>query len=191
MPAYGGPPVGSRGQGGGGFPTWALVLVIVVLVLFFGGGIMAVLSIYGVRKYIANAKTAEARNALGQIARDAATAYERESVSGSTIQHRVCPSASSPVPADRNLVSGKKYQSTAAEWNVDKAREAGFACLRFEMAMPQYYQYQYDGTSADFTGTARGDLNGDGVFSTFTIQGKVQNDALILAPSIQETNPEE
>jgi type IV pilus assembly protein PilA len=45
-------------------------LMIVVAIV----GILSVLAIYGVRKYVANAKTAEARNSLGQIAKDAATA---------------------------------------------------------------------------------------------------------------------
>ncbi len=190
MPAYGAPPVVQRPpQQGGGFPTWALVLVITLVVLVFGGGILAVLSIYGVRKYIANAKTAEARNSLGQIAKDAAAAYEREGLGDGG--HRVCPSARVPVPADQSFVSGRKYQSTPSEWEVDRARDAGFACLGFSLSYPQYYQYRYDATSSDLTGTARGDLNGDGVFSKFVVRGQVQGGRLLLAPSIEETNPEE
>src|SRR5580698_2325224 len=56
-------------------------LMIVVAII----GILAVLAIYGVRKYLANAKTAEARNSLGQIAKDAATEYERESMAGTVL----------------------------------------------------------------------------------------------------------
>src|SRR5260370_37732809 len=49
-------------------------LMIVVAIV----GILAVLAIYGVRKYLANAKTAEARNSIGQIAKDAATQRSEE-----------------------------------------------------------------------------------------------------------------
>ncbi len=43
-------------------------------------GVLAVLAIYGVRKYIANAKTAEARNNLGQISKDSSSAFDRDEV---------------------------------------------------------------------------------------------------------------
>ena len=50
-------------------------------------GILAVLAVYGVRKYIANSKTTEARNALGQIAKDAATAL-RDGIDVERYPHR-------------------------------------------------------------------------------------------------------
>jgi type IV pilus assembly protein PilA len=179
---YGAPPVNRRQQGGG-FPTWAIILVVVVLLLVFGGGIMAVLSIYGVRKYIANAKTAEARNSLGQMGKDAVSAFEEN--------RRICPSASSPVPRNESFVSARKYQSSDSEWEVDRFRNAGFACLHFSMSAPQYYQYSYTSTPSSFTSVARGDLNGDGAFSRFAHKGQLQGDLLLLAPAIEETNPEE
>src|ERR1700691_6187677 len=109
------------------FPTWLIVVLAVLGMCGLVVPILAVLAVYGVRKYIANAKTAEARNALGEIARDAATAYERD--------HALCASASSPVPSSVSMVRGVKYQSAPGEWQVDRARNAGFACLRFSMDM--------------------------------------------------------
>jgi type IV pilus assembly protein PilA len=168
-------------------------------------GILAVLAIYGVRKYLANAKTAEARNSLGQIAKDAAAQYEKESMqstvlgmgSSAALSRSLCLSASKSVPASTASVSGKKYQSDPKEWNVDSAGNSGFACVKFSMDQPQYYTYNYttsgsSGTGASFTGTANGDLNGDNVFSTFSITGAINASyALNIAPNILEVSPEE
>jgi len=167
-----------------GFPTWAIVLIVVGL----GGpiflGIFASLAIYGVRKYIANAKTAEARNSLRQLGKDAQTAFERD--------HKVCKSASRPVPASVSAVRAQKYMASEADWNADQARHAGFACLGFRLAAPQYYQYMYTASpDGRIEITAHGDLNGDGILSTFLLRGEVQGGSLLIAPTLEETNPEE
>lgn len=169
-----------------GMSTAVIVLIVLAVLIIPTIGVLATLSIYGTRKYIANAKTAEAKNSLGIIAKDAVVAYEAGSLDG---KPRLCPSASAPVPADRSLVSAKKYMSSAAEWQVDKAANAGFACLRFEMSTPQYFQYEYQATATGFVARAYGDLNGDGEFSTYEIQGKIIGDRLVISPSILETNP--
>ena len=183
-PQQGYPRPASSGMG-----TGAIIAIVVVVVLVAGIGIFAVLGIYGTRKYIANAKTAEAKNALGQLGKDAITAYEGEGLTDGA--RHLCASASSPVPANRTAVSGKKYQSSRDEWMKDEARNAGFACLKFEMTAPQYFQYEYTATATGFTARAHGDLNGDGKFSTFELKGEVQNGHLVVAPVITETDPEE
>ena len=169
-----------------GLPTWVIVILCLAGAAIVVLPVLAVVGVYGVRKYIANAKTAEARYALGQIAKDAAVAYEKN--------HALCPSASHPVPASMTSLKGTNYQSTAAEWAVDKTRNAGFACLEFSMDMPQYYQYSYAVSLTNpptFTATAHGDLNGDGQTSEFVIRGEVKNGVLTVAPRIDETDPEE
>lgn len=160
-----------------------LVIALPVLLLVLVGGI------FGTRKYIANAKTAEAKNVLGALAKDAVVAYEGGD--GLDGKRRLCPSASRPIPADRNMVSGKKYMSTASEWTADREANAGFACLKFQLDTPQYFQYEYEATATGFTARARGDLNGDGVFSTYEVQGQIVGDRLVVAPTILETNPYE
>lgn len=183
-----------------GFTLIELMIVVAIV------GILAVLAVEGVRKYVTNSKTAEARNALGAIAQGAAAAYEREG-SGTTVlamqtsgavSRRLCASASTTVPATSASISGKKYQSTPAAWNVDQATNAGFACLKFTMDQPQYYMYGYTltGTGStvgnSFTAAAQGDLNGDGTLSLFQLSGTIGSGYVLnVAPNMLEVRPDE
>jgi type IV pilus assembly protein PilA len=183
-------------------------LMIVVAIV----GILASLAVYGVRKYVANAKTAEATNSLGQIGKDASLAYEKESIAAgvlaaktsTNIVRALCGSAGQTVPSAVTTVKGKKFQSNQAvgkDWYFDDANNKGFACLKFAMTAPQYYMYNYtsDGNSAasppvvgtEFTATANGDLNGDNITSTFQMVGAISAAQLYVSPSIQATDPEE
>lgn len=185
-----------------GFTLVELMIVVAIV------GVLAVLAVYGVRKYIANAKTAEAKNSLGQIGKDAVTAFEGEKMATAVlvpttatgVLREMCAKATDPVPKASTAIQGQKYQSSKADWSnaTDVPINAGFPCLKFEMTAPQYYQYDYTAPATDrgkndseFSATARGDLNGDTVLSTFEQKGKIQEQRLTIAPSISETSPEE
>ena len=210
-PAPYGPPPQPSGGGGG------TAIVIVLAILGMGVvlvGVLAVLSIYGVRKYLANAKTAEARVTVREIATDAISAYEAGASPpslgygggggvyggglGLAAPRGLCASASRPVPPSLSDVSGKKWMSLPGDWAEDRAKNAGFACLHFERSEAQYYQYNYTRHGAGtmpgdgFTAQASGDLDGDGDASTFSLDGRIVPSGTVeLSPTITETNPDE
>jgi serine/threonine protein kinase len=141
----------------------------------------------------------EARVTLRLLARLSVEAYQRERMNAQVVAigtrteilREVCPSASHPVPADRRLVSGKSYQSTRADWEVDRSANGGFACLRFAPMERQHYQYDYKATPTGFVVRAQGDVDGNSVYSTFELKGTIVEGRLLVAEAITETDPDE
>ena len=166
-----------------GMPGWLVGVLVAVALLVFMLGVMGILAWYGVRKYIAASKTAEALNGVGMIARDAESSYAADGV--------LCKSATSPVPSSIAAVAGRKYMSNPSEWTRDPA-DTGFTCLSYEMSYPQYYQYDYERTAPDsFVAYARGDLDGNGVTSEFSERGDVVSGTVVVDPSVKQTSPNE
>jgi hypothetical protein len=88
-------------------------------------------------------------------------------------------------------VRGKRYQSTLADWTPSPWRE-----LHFSIPQPQFYVYSFDssgsGQQATATATARGDLNGDGVTSTYRLKVAVDDKLNAqVSPNLERTKPEE
>lgn len=167
-------------------------LMIVVAII----GLLAALAIYGVRRYMTNSKTAEARQALGAISKGARAAFEGEVWTSTAVltpggepstssSGNLCPAAKA-VPDF--IPKSQKYQSTNADWDGD----AGWSCLRFSMSGPQYFQYEVTRpTDDDFLALARADLGNDGEVLTLSLEGAIKEDGgkriLAIAPAIAES----
>jgi type IV pilus assembly protein PilA len=165
-----------------------------LVAIFGGGGVLLVLvagiwALTNARHYLVDAKVVEARTNLKLLAKQAVVAAEKRG-------GKFCLSATKPVPADVSQISGKQYASTPAEWQADAAKDAGFACVGFEMTTPQRFQYDYRAGSdappgAEFVVIAHGDLNGDGKLSTFRLTGRTVGGQPTYEPYIEETDTTE
>ncbi len=181
-----------------GFTLVELMIVVAII------GVLAALAIYGVKRYLAQAKTSEAKQTVGAIARAAVAAYEKENIpaglladgSAATLNTaaRLCGNAGS-VPGAFANVKGVKYQpNTNANKDFNQGNmTAGWKCLNFSMSQPVSYQYSYyrdtgqwggQLTSPYFVARARGDVDANAIDSRFQRGGMIRNNELVLQTQI-------
>jgi type IV pilus assembly protein PilA len=196
------PPPQKSSSGCGVGVAIALVAIIPIL------GIMAALAIYGVRRYLAAAKVAEAKNNVTAIARGAAAAFEREALpldddDENAGTHRLCTSDApdhGPVPL-AGPPDGRKYQPSSRDGEDFETGTPtdGWRCLKFSIASPMYYQLHYNagggflsprlgGADEAFEAAAVGDLDADGHSSLFSRAGELKGDQLVVSSQIEITD---
>lgn len=176
------------------FPVWIIIVIVFAVGGVLAVGVLAALGIYGTRRYIGAAKTAEAKNTLGAIARGARASYERETADPAA-PHKLCGSAitvPSAVPAGTKYMPGS---GVGLDFNTGDA-ENGWQCLKFTMTQPIYYQYSYHRGSGyvgpasqspgpdGFEAAARGDLDGDGKTSLFVLTGQAAGGTVSVRTSM-------
>lgn len=143
-------------------------------------GLAAVLSaigMYALARYVRHAKTVEAVSSVTSLASLSAEYYNTSDAtqpSGANPQavhamRHFPPSSRLPVPEDPLSVRGKRYQSNPMDWSASPWRD-----LHFSIVQPQCYQYSFEADGAGATAkalvTAQGDLDGDGMRSSYSLE---------------------
>jgi hypothetical protein len=125
-------------------------------------GVLIGLSVYGARRYMQDAKAAEAPNTLGSIALAYGAKFKELPAAGKKPALKKLVSLPA-VPA--TVPRGVKYQSSPDDWKA-------WSAIHFALTDPQYFQYEVvaakDGKTAEIT--ARGDLDGNGKASLYRLK---------------------
>jgi Tfp pilus assembly protein PilE len=165
--------------------------MIVVVIL----GILAAIAIPLYMKFVQSAKAGEARLNLGKVAslleryydsraNQATSAVVTLGVSTTMIAQfpqnaTNCATINGAVAVPRAIadVANKKYTPSEGDWFLNGGANTAWSEIPFAITQPIAYQYCYAGTGVSnasiFTTGAFGDVDGDGVYSTFIRNGAV------------------
>lgn len=143
-------------------------------------GILAAVAVPQFTKYTRTAKAAEANEMLDLMKKGAATYYLTPRVEPGTINKLPCqfpasvpltPGGASCCAEENDADNDERCDSKPATWN-----HATWSALKFAITDQHFFQYKFEssgtGAEAIFTATAHGDLDCDGVFSTFQLTGR-------------------
>ncbi len=161
-----------------GFTVIEVVIVLAVI------GILAALAVPAFISYSRRAKTAEASANLKALFTNAATYYVAERTDETGHRHSACTVAATGATTSPGTPSAQKQAFTPSP---------SLAALGFTIGDPVYFGYGIPGAiAADcdhrpntdlYTLAARGDLDGDGVRSTFELSvGSTSDNQLYRSP---------
>ncbi len=148
---------------GKGFTLIELMIVVAII------GILAAVAIPAFMKYIRRSKTSEATMNLRKLFDASVAYYSNEHTNrGGSILAKMFPSTIESTPGNAACDAGdsKKHAPDAGIW-----ADPSWQDLNFAIDDPFLFQYRYQaggvGTDAFFTAGAHGDLDCNGVLSTF------------------------
>lgn len=147
-------------------------------------GLLSALAIPAFYRYIRRARATEASVTLRRIAVNARSYYEGDDSTDSSSKPllKQFPLGSTGwVPKTPCCEQGSKRscRPDPADWNVDPWRALGFS-----MTSAHYFQYRYQssgtGRNATFKAEARADLDCNGLYSTYTVKGRVDESGKVV-----------
>ena len=139
--------------------------------------VLSAIGMYALARFVRHAKTIEAISSVNALAGGAAESFNASDATQPAgaapaavhAMRHFPPSARVPVPSEQSDVRGHRYQSNPADWSASPWRE-----LRFSIVQPQCYRYSFEAEGAGATAKAlvkaEGDLDGDGVRSTYSLE---------------------
>jgi hypothetical protein len=173
-------------QAGG---TW-LAIVAIVCGLFgtvFSAGIGAAMAIPAFIGYIRQAKIAEAEQSLERIVRSAESAAAAAETKGAEADRRLPPSAPLTPPFRCCEQADGRCPPEPSLWE-----HPSWHALGFFPAESHYYQYEFVSDGQSFTARALGDLDCDGVMSTFERSGQINAQGqLVITPGLRRISEDE
>lgn len=172
-----------------GFTLIELMIVVAII------GILAAVAIPAFLRYIKQSKTAEATANIEKISKGAIAYFEKNhvvrGVDGASIDKQFPVETSAPALVSAFCENASSNKIVPGALFDDDT----WSALNFSMGDPFQFQYVFlsggVGNTASFTAAAHGDLNCDGIESTFEIAAKVVKMEVQRAPGIFENKPTE
>jgi hypothetical protein len=145
-------------------------------------GVASAVAIPAFIKYTRKSKTVEATEGLDKIMVGAKAYFQTDHYDqNGTLLPKAFPASTDWTPAKGCCGGpGNKCQPDADAWAKSPWKE-----LHFSLSDPHYYQFRFEskgtGKDATFVAEARGDLNCNGVFSSYRFLGSVDDEFSVVA----------